>query len=55
MVIAHDQLKGCSEMFWFWLNAQPNATWQQLIESLKSPAIQLHAVATKIEAMLTGN
>ena len=51
---SNDQLKGCAEMFWFWLDAQPNASWQQLIESLKSPAIQLHTVAANIEALFTG-
>ena len=51
---SNDQLKGCAEMFWFWLSAQPDASWQQLIESLKSPAIQLHTVAANIEALFTG-
>lgn len=50
----NDQLKSCAEMFWYWLNVQPNASWQQLIEALKSRAIELHTVAADIEKMFTG-
>ena len=50
----NDQIKSCTEMFWYWLRTHPKASWQQLIESLKSPAIQLNTVAANIEEMLTG-
>jgi len=49
-----DQIKCCKEMFWYWLKTHPKASWQQLVESLKSPAIQLHTVAANIERMFTG-
>ena len=50
----HNILKSCTEMFWLWLKSHPNATWHQLIESLKSPAVNLHSVAADIERMFTG-
>ena len=50
----NDKLKSCTEMFWLWLKCDPSASWQQLIESLKSPAVQLHTVAANIERMFTG-
>jgi len=50
----------CTRMFTFWLNKQPTATWNQLIEALRQPGIELNDLATKIERMLlktnqTGN
>ena len=42
----------CKEMFWFWLSEYPNASWSQLIQALKEPHIQLHDLASRIEAML---
>ena len=50
----HNILKSCTEMFWLWLKSHPSATWHQLIESLKSPAVNLHSVAADIEKMFTG-
>ena len=44
----------CMEMFWYWLNTNTNATWQQLIIALRSPAVKLPVVADDIEKMLTG-
>ena len=49
----HDVVKSCTQMFWLWLKSDPNASWHQLIVSLKSPAVQLHSVAADIERMLT--
>ena len=42
----------CKKMFQLWLKNQPSATWNQLIEALRQPDIELHALATKIEEML---
>ena len=42
----------CKEMFWFWLNQYPDASWNQLIQALKEPHIQLHDLASRVEAML---
>ena len=44
--------KCCTKMFQLWLSKQPSASWNQLIEALRQPDIELHAVATKIERML---
>ena len=42
----------CTEMLELWLNKQPNATWNQLINALKAPGIELNNAASKIEGML---
>ena len=44
--------KCCTKMFQLWLRKQPTASWNQLIEALRQPDIELHALATKIEQML---
>ena len=50
----HDKITSCTEMFWLWLKSHPNASWQELIESLRSPAVQLHSIAADVETMFTG-
>ena len=45
----------CMEMFSYWLKSNTDATWQQLIEALQSPAIELAVVAADVEKMLTGS
>ena len=42
----------CTEILELWLNRSPNATWNQLIEALKAPGIELNDAASKIEGML---
>ena len=42
----------CTKMFQLWLTKQPTASWNQLIEALREPDVELHALATKIEQML---
>ena len=44
--------KCCVKMFQLWLRKQPSASWNQLIEALRQPDIELHTLATKIEQML---
>ena len=44
--------KCCTKMFQLWLRKQLTASWNHLIEALKQPDIELHALATKIEQML---
>ena len=44
----------CKRMFWYWLSTNTDASWQLLIEVLRSPAIELPVVAASIEEMLTG-
>ena len=46
----HD--KCCVNMFKLWLRNQPKASWNQLIEALRQPDIELDALATRIEQML---
>ena len=41
----------CKEMFLYWLKTHPKATWQQLLDSLKSSTVQLGTVAAKIKEM----
>ena len=42
----------CTEMFQLWLNKQLTASWNQLIDSLRQPGIDLGHLAGKIEQML---
>ena len=42
----------CKEMFQLWLRKQLNASWNQLIEALRQPGIELDTLASKIEQML---
>ena len=43
----------CKEMFQLWLEKCPDASWNQLIESLKEPSVGLNHLASKLEQMLT--
>ena len=52
---AGDNIKCCMDMFRYWLNANTDASWQQLIEALRSPVLKLPVVAADIEKMLTGS
>ena len=52
---AGDNKKCCMDMFRYWLNANTDASWQQLVEALRSPAVELPVVAADIEKMFTGN
>ena len=43
----------CQEMFKLWINIQAaSASWNQLIETLREPSLELTEVAGKIEGML---
>ena len=44
--------KCCTKMFQLWLRKQPTASWNQLIEALRGPDIELHALASNIEQIL---
>ena len=50
-----NNLMCCMEMFWYWLNTNTDASWQQLIETLRSPVVNLPVVAADIEKMFTGS
>ena len=47
-----DLNKCCIKMFDLWLKKQPTASWDQLIEALRQPGIELGTLASKIEQML---
>ena len=49
-----DHKQCCIQMFWYWLKTTPNASWQHLLDSLRSPALELNTVAANIETMFTG-
>ena len=42
----------CKAMFQLWLRKQSNASWNQLIEALRQPGIELDALASKVEQIL---
>ena len=43
-----DNEECCKDMFWYWLTTNLNATWQQLIDALKTPGVNLPAVAAQL-------
>ena len=47
-----DLNKCCTKMFNLWLKKQPTASWNQLIEALRQPGVELGTLACKIEQML---
>ena len=44
--------KCCTKMFDLWLKKHPTASWNQLIEALRQPCIELGTLASKIEQMV---
>ena len=42
----------CTEMFSLWLQKNPYASWNSLVETIKGPGVEKHNVAYKIEQML---
>ena len=42
----------CTKMFRLWLDKQPEASWEQLIEALREPNIELNELANTIEQEL---
>ena len=44
----------CREMFRLWLNTNSGANWWQIVEALKSPGVELSAVAVELERKLSG-
>ena len=39
----------CAEMFQFWLSTHSTATWQNLVDALKAPGVELNDVAATVE------
>ena len=48
-----DANKCAAEMLRLWLARKPEASWNQLLETLREPGIKLNALAAKIEGMLS--
>ena len=44
--------KCCTKMFDLWLSKQPTASWNQLMEALRQPGIELGTLASNIEQIL---
>ena len=49
-----DKQKCCLDMLQYWMDTQPEATWHDLVTALKSPGVELAAVASDIESNFTG-
>ena len=49
----NDNKRCCVQMFWYWLQTNPKASWIQLLDALRSPVLELHTVAANIEVMFT--
>ena len=47
-----DNVERTKRMFKHWRNRKPDATWNDLLEALKSPAIGLNTIALEIEGLL---
>ena len=44
-----DHQKCCQQMFAKWLSKNPQATWQNLLDALKSDAVGLNALAYQVK------
>ena len=49
-----DKQRCCLEMLQYWMETHPKATWCDLVTALKSPGVELTAVASDIERSFTG-
>ena len=50
-----DVKKCCLKMFLLWLDTNSDANWWQIVEALKSPGVELSAVAIELERKLSGS
>ena len=49
-----DARKCCLAMLQYWMETQPEATWHHLVTALRSPGVEMAAVASDIEGNFTG-
>ena len=49
-----DKKKCCLAMFQYWMSTHAEATWHHLVTALRSPGVDLAAVAAEIESEFTG-
>ena len=50
----HDYKKCCLTMLQYWMDSHPKATWHHLVTALRSPGVNLAAVAADVECNFTG-
>ena len=51
----HDDVTGrCTNLFIYWLQAYPKATWHDLVKNLKSKGVDLNSVAANVEEIFPG-
>ena len=46
--------KSCLEMFTYWRRSHPDDNWNHLVAALKSPGLEMDAVAADLQKMFTG-
>ena len=46
--------KCCLAMLQYWMSTHPEATWHHLVTALRSPGVDLIAIASDIESKFTG-
>ena len=51
---SNDRREGCVEMLKCWLNINPGASWDNLINALRTPVLELLATADDIEKDVKG-
>ena len=49
-----DAKKCCLAMLKYWMDAHPEATWHHLVTALRSPGMDLDAIALEIEKNFNG-
>ena len=49
----HDVVSCCKRLFEYWLQTTVDATWNQLIRTLRSPCVQLDYLADQLEQMMS--
>ena len=48
----HDVVSCCRRVLWNWLDTTTDATWNELMRALRSPAVQLDYLAGQLEQLL---
>ena len=51
---SNDLRAGCFEMLKYWLKITPDATWDNLIRTLREPGLELFSVADYVEKEVRG-
>jgi len=44
----------CYEMFGYWIQIQPNASWDQLVEALREPGVEMNGLAEMVMEKFIG-